>query len=337
MDKNKLKGDELKFIEPEIEEIDIPEQKEFYELPVRFGAIPLDEAPLGWEVETRRKQPKITKFEYAFPKIRLPFQEVFREDFGHSDEFEKNPLFPTGSNRLFFGDNLYVMRQLPSKSIDLIYIAPPFFSGRNYNVLFGDKNEIRSFSDIWEGGMPGYLIWLNVRLYEMKRLLKPDGSIYVHLDWHASHYVKVEMDKIFGHRNFRNEIVWCYRGMPSKAKKWQQKHDSILFYTKSDQAEFNVIRDKPTGGSLRTFESGKKKGYNVNLSKKMATIFDWEKYNEAVISKALPSDLNPVEFSGGAPPMSDWWTDIKILGGPKNKERSRISNSKTRSFVRKNY
>ena len=131
MDKNKLEGDELKFFEPEIEEIDIPEQKEFYELPVRFGAIPLDEAPFGWEVETRRKQTKITKFEHAFPKIRLPFQEVLREDFGHSDEFEKNPLFPTGSNRLFFGDNLYVMRQLPSKSIDLIYIAPPFFSGRN--------------------------------------------------------------------------------------------------------------------------------------------------------------------------------------------------------------
>ena len=137
-DKNNLEGDELKFFEPEIEEIDIPEQKEFYELPVRFGAIPLDEAPFGWEVETRRKQTKITKFEHAFPKIRLPFQEVLREDFGHSDEFEKNPLFPTGSNRLFFGDNLYVMRQLPSKSIDLIYIAPPFFSGRNYNVLFGD-------------------------------------------------------------------------------------------------------------------------------------------------------------------------------------------------------
>ncbi len=75
-DKNKLKGVELKFFEPEIEEIDIPGQKEFYELPVRFGAIPLDEAPFNWEVETRRKQTKITKFVHAFPKIRLPFQEV---------------------------------------------------------------------------------------------------------------------------------------------------------------------------------------------------------------------------------------------------------------------
>jgi len=97
-------------------------------------------------------------------------------------------------NRLFWGDNLHVMRQLPSQSIDLIYIDPPFFSGRQYNVIFGDQNELRSFSDIWEGGMPGYLIWLNARLYEMKRLLKKTGSIYVHCDWHASHYIKVEMD-----------------------------------------------------------------------------------------------------------------------------------------------
>ena len=254
MDKNKLKVDELKFIEPEIEEIDIPEQKEFYELPVRFGAIPLDEAPLGWEVETRRKQTKITKFEHAFPKIGLPFQEVSREDFGHSDEFEKNPLFPTGSNRLFFGDNLYVMRQLPSKSIDLIYIDPPFFSGRNYNVLFGDKNEIRSFSDIWEGGMPGYLIWLNVRLYEMKRLLKPDGSIYVHWDWHASHYVKVEMDKIFGVDNFRNEVIWSYQGTGESQRHFKRKHAVILFYAKSSNCFFS---DKGSSEPIRSFSKSK--------------------------------------------------------------------------------
>ena len=90
-----------------------------------------------------------------------------RECFGHGKKFATE-LFPSGANRLFFGDNLHMMRQLPSKSIDLIYIDPPFFSGRNYNVIFGDKNEVRSFSDIWEGGMPGYLIWLNAR--ENKRI-----------------------------------------------------------------------------------------------------------------------------------------------------------------------
>jgi DNA modification methylase len=215
-------------------EIEIPNQADFYKLPARFGALPLDEAPLGYEIETKRRETKVTKFEHAYPRIYLPFQEVKRESFGHGKKFEPTPLFPTGANRLFFGDNLHIMRQLPSKSIDLIYIDPPFFSGRNYNVIFGDKNEVRSFSDIWEGGMPGYLVWLNTRLFEMKRLLKDTGSIYVHLDWHASHYVKVEMDKIFGSDNFLNEILWLYtKPSTSKAKHFPRASDTILFYARN--------------------------------------------------------------------------------------------------------
>ncbi|MBM3436541.1 MAG: hypothetical protein FJY07_10045, partial [Bacteroidetes bacterium] len=228
-------------------EIEIPKQEEFYKIPARFGAVPVDEAPLGWEVETRRRETKITKFEHAYPKIFLPFQEVQRVEFGHGDKFEKTELFPTGANRLFFGDNLHIMRQLPSKSIFLIYIDPPFFSGRNYNVIFGDKNEVRSFSDIWEAGMPGYLVWLNARLYEMKRLLKDTGSIYVHLDWHASHYVKVEMDKIFGsggkdghEAGFKAHIIWNYSWGVRSEKRWNRKHDDVLFYSKSSKFTFNA-------------------------------------------------------------------------------------------------
>ncbi|MBI4622481.1 MAG: hypothetical protein HY736_04565, partial [Verrucomicrobia bacterium] len=133
----------ISFIEPPgPDDVEIPEQKQHFELPVRFGAVPVDRAPLGWEVETRRAEFKVTKFQHAYPTIRLPFQQVQRVEFGHNKEFlaasEKDArlreLFPTGANRLFFGDNLHVMRQLPSSSIDLIYIDPPFFSGRNYNV-----------------------------------------------------------------------------------------------------------------------------------------------------------------------------------------------------------
>jgi len=109
--------------------------------------------------------------------------------------------------------------------------------------------------------------------------------------------------------------------MPSKVKKFSNKHDYIIYYTKSDKNTFNVQYGKPTEGSLKTFESGRSKGYNVNLSKKMATIFDWKKYNEAVQKGVLPSNLSPVEFSGGEPPLNDWWDDIKILGGPGNLER----------------
>ncbi len=95
------------------------------------------------------------------------------------------------------------MRQLRSESVDLVYIDPPFFSNRVYNVIWGDEQERRSFDDIWEGGLDGYLIWLNARLYELKRLLKPTGSIYVHCDQHASHYIKVELDRIFGYARRR--------------------------------------------------------------------------------------------------------------------------------------
>ena len=233
-------------------EIEIPDQHDFYKLPARFGAIPLDEAPLGYEVETKRRETRVTKFEHAYPRIYLPFQEVKRESFGHGKKFPSTELFPTGANRLLFGDNLHVMRQLPSKSIDLIYIDPPFFSGRNYNVIFGDKNEVRSFSDIWEGGMPGYLIWLNTRLFEMKRLLKATGSIYVHVDWHASHYVKIELDKIFGADNFQNEIIWYYGPKATQNEThFQRKHDVLLFYSRGDNFRFNTQLQEYSEGSLQ--------------------------------------------------------------------------------------
>lgn len=205
----------------------------------------MEKEPLGWD---RRRG-----FRRHFPSVMLPFQVIDRISFGHPQ------LEP---NRLFWGDNLHVMRQLPSESIDLIYIDPPFFSGRQYNVIFGDQNELRSFSDIWEGGMPGYLIWLNARLYEMKRLLKKTGSIYVHLDWHAAHYVKVEMDKLFGHDCFQNEFIWYYSGGGASKKRWARKHDAVLFYTKStSEWTFNVddVRQpyKWTAGQKRADGSGR--------------------------------------------------------------------------------
>lgn len=299
-------------------EAEIPQQADFYRLPARFGAIPLDEAPLGYEVEVRRRETKVTRFEHAYPRIYLPFQEVQRVEFGHGKDFPPTELFPTGANRLFFGDNLHIMRQLPSKSLDLIYIDPPFFSGRNYNVIFGDKNEVRSFSDIWEGGMPGYLIWLNARLYEMKRLLKDTGSIYVHLDWHASHYVKVEMDKIFGADNFRNEIVWCYKTRPQSKRYFGRKHDAILFYSKGDKYVFNwedVVRPL-SEATVAKYKLIDEKGRRYRLQGRGITgspirsakdvPAHWEQtHPELVVRDYLD------EKAGVA--LEDWWADIDIL------------------------
>jgi len=217
----------------------LPPQEEFWRPPVRFGSVPVESAPLGWD--SKRGYRKL------YPLVSLPFQVVERVSFGHPD------LQP---NRLFWGDNLHVMRQLPSESIDLIYIDPPFFSGKQYNVIFGDQNELRSFSDIWEGGMPGYLIWLNARLYEMKRLLKKTGSVYVHCDWHASHYIKVEMDKIFGYQCFRNEIVWYYPHVGNVTKDFARKHDVILRYAAGPRWCFNIddVREPYDPKTLKRYE-----------------------------------------------------------------------------------
>ena len=202
----------------------LPQQEQFYRAPARFGSIPVEAEPKGWD---RREG-----FLKHYPRINLPTQIIDRVSLGHTGSHEPD--------RLIWGDNLHVMRQIPSNSIDLIYIDPPFFSGRDYNVIWGDNNELRSFNDIWQGGMDGYLVWLNARLFEMKRLLKPTGSIYVHCDWHASHYIKVEMDKIFGYENFMNELVWCYRGGGVPKDRFARKHDIILWYKKGPNCKFNL-------------------------------------------------------------------------------------------------
>ncbi len=204
----------------------LPEQERVYRAPARFGHVPISATPLGWDSRN-------PGFRNHYPHVRLPTQVVERVRLDDRATDEE-------PNRLVWGDNLHALRTLPSESVDLIYIDPPFFSNRTYNVIWGDEHEERSFSDIWEGGLDGYLIWLNARLYEMKRLLKPTGSIYVHCDWHASHYIKVEMDKIFGYENFRNEIVWSYSGWNKLLKRnLERRHDILFFYGLSSETTFS--------------------------------------------------------------------------------------------------
>lgn len=143
------------------------------------------------------------------------------------------------NNYLYYGENLEVIQQLPSESIDLMYNDPPYFSQRNYSTTSKTDNVKRSFTDTFET-LSKYLQFLQVRLVEMKRLLKSTGSIYIHVDWHASHYIKVMMDSIFGYDNFINDISWCYSGGGSCKKAFARKHDSILSYAKSQDYIFNA-------------------------------------------------------------------------------------------------
>lgn len=100
---------------------------------------------------------------------------------------------------IYCDDNLHRLAFLQAASADLIYLDPPFFSNRTYEVIWGDEAEVRSFQDRWEGGIHHYVAWMRERVVEMWRVLKPTGSLYLHCDWHASHYLKVMLDEVCGH------------------------------------------------------------------------------------------------------------------------------------------
>jgi DNA modification methylase len=146
-------------------------------------------------------------------------------------------------NQLILGDNLEILRNMDSESVDLIYLDPPFFSNRNYEVIWGDAGEVRSFQDRWSGGIDHYIAWLKERVIELHKILKPTGSIFLHCDWHANAYIRVEiLDRIFGNGNFRNEIIWQRTNSKGLAHtRFAQNHDTIYYYSKSQNFIWNPL------------------------------------------------------------------------------------------------
>lgn len=141
-----------------------------------------------------------------------------------------------GANRLVLSDNLALLRSLPDGMVDLVYIDPPFATGQRRRSARSDA----SFGDRRPGDLAEYLGWLNARLAEIRRVMTPTATLYVHLDWHVVHYVKVELDKLFGPANFRNEIVWHYNSGPRRKLDFGRRHDLILRYTKAADYVFNA-------------------------------------------------------------------------------------------------
>ncbi|MDR2535736.1 MAG: hypothetical protein LBD29_06855 [Treponema sp.] len=158
-------------------------------------------------------------------------------------------------NRLILGDNLEILKGFEPETVDLIYLDPPFFSNRNYEIIWGDTGEIRSFQDRWAGGISHYIDWLKERVVEMHRILKPTGSIFLHCDWHANAYIRVHiLDRLFGENNFRNEIIWkrtsagkpIYNNLPKNA-------DTIFWYTKRDKYFFQRQTSELNEEDKKTF------------------------------------------------------------------------------------
>ncbi|MEE8419111.1 MAG: site-specific DNA-methyltransferase [Dehalococcoidales bacterium] len=229
---------------------------------------------------------------------------------------------------LYCGDNLEILRKhIPDDSVDLIYLDPPFCSNRDYRVApeangMPSGSGIKAFSDTWSwgedalntleeiksGGMSGlgrflegitaldgplaaYLVMMTPRLLEIKRVLKDTGSVYLHCNTAASHYLKLLMDMIFGPENFRNEIIWSYKGGGRSRKHFARKHDTIFFYTGSHHWTFNyqdVLVDR-TNRTYFTDKNGERY---------------WLKYGKKYYLK----------HDGKVP--EDCWADIEPLHGP---------------------
>lgn len=164
-----------------------------------------------------------------------------------------NPISYLETGVLHCGDNLARLRELPDECVDLIYLDPPFFSNRNYEVIWGDEAEVASFEDRWTGGMEVYVEWMESRLRQMHRVLRLSGSLYVHCDAAASHYLKVALDGIFGPQHFRNEIIWRRTGSNSAAKRYGPLHQTILYYVKSKAARFYPVYRPYTAGYVRDY------------------------------------------------------------------------------------
>ena len=224
----------------------------------------------------------------------------------------------TIENRTIFeGDNLPILRNMQTASVDLIYLDPPFNSNRNYEASAKSKAAGATFKDSWKledikmedtwyisnhnkhlhgviesveythsVSMKAYLIMMSVRLIETHRILKPTGSIYLHCDPTASHYLKIVMDIIFKSDNFQNEIVWAYSGPSNVKRRYPRKHDILLYFSKSSDFTHNIDSTRiPYQGKLSVGGSKSWAGKEI----------DTEKYLKQ--GKAI----------------EDWWIDIPAL------------------------
>lgn len=255
---------------------------------------------------------------------------------------------PASDNCLYYGDNLTIMKGMPSDSIDLIYLDPPFNSKRTYNLIYKNATgrpipeQVEAFCDSWDmdaekeeivrnlpalldqygmGNMIGfwdawisslrqsqpkllaYLVYMAIRLFEMRRILKPTGSLYLHCDPTASHYIKVILDSIFGHENFRNEIIWGYKTGGRSTKSFPKKHDTIFWYSKTKEYIFNY-NDVSLQRDFSTMHESVFKDKDGRLYQR--NIKNGKEYRYYLDKGVLPND---------------YWVDIQALNPSDKKER----------------
>ena len=236
---------------------------------------------------------------------------------------------PQWRNQLYFGDNLPILREhIADESVDLIYLDPPFNSNANYNVLFRETGgqqsaaQITAFEDTWhwsqeseaayqevvtgaseklrdllhgmrsflgENDMMAYLTMMVQRLVELRRVLKPTGSIYLHCDPTASHYLKLLMDSVFGSQNFCNDIIWHYRKWSTGKFTFQRNHDVILFYARS--SDHSRVFNQPRTGDQESQGVRQDDVWNISRVPPVKHLFPTQK-PEALLERIIRASSN---------------------------------------------
>lgn len=213
-------------------------------------------------------------------------------------------------NSIYCGDNLLILSKFPDNCVDLIYIDPPFFSNKIYEVLWADGYELRAFEDRWKGGIQHYLGWMRPRIEQLHRVLKPTGSFYLHCDFHANAHLRILCDEIFGKNKFQNEIIWYYTAGTRGKKRWGRKHDTIFFYSKGKNWTFNWESVAEPFESKMTewrYTKGGQKGKKMPIGKVPTDVFKIQVLNtmskerlgyptqkpEALLLKIIKASSNP--------------------------------------------
>jgi len=242
----------------------------------------------------------------------------------------------TFRNTLYTNDNLYVLSGLNSGLVDLIYLDPPFNTKRMFSAPIGSKAAGASFKDMWtwkdvdkfhldtladkfpalakyiacvgvihSKPMMAYLTYMSQRIVEMHRILKETGSLYLHCDPTASHYLKNLLDSIFGKNNFRNEIIWCYAGGGIPRNDFPRKHDTILRYRKTENCFYNPIYRPYSVGTVQRGRTQNKGKY----------------FEEGLRAEGTP--------------VNDWWTDCPKITSPTDPEKTGYPTQKPLALLRR--
>ena len=251
-----------------------------------------------------------------------------------------------------------------SASVDLIYLDPPFNSKRTYSAPVGSKSAGASFKDMWTWedvdeaylermvndypylvqyieavgaihgkAMMSYLAYMTQRILELHRVLKDTGSLYLHCDPTASHYLKLILDRVFGYNNFRNEIIWHYNKWTNTSNYFQRNHDIILLYRKTDKYTFNKLYGEPTERQLQL----RKAGYNTGSSSGRKIVRIYDRKNPKVIKKLQSGEWDGRSIYDVDSPLGNPIPDVWVLSAinGQSKERTGYPTQKPLTLLRR--